>query len=149
MGLADSGLRVGYCALRPPWFAVDCRETISRADATVVGFMRVTMQGPIHGRAKKPVGDRLAASLAALSYGKPGPVTGPTIAGCKKSGNKITVSFNESLLAGGKMIVQPYYKGGVGSSKMHVLVNSSLFCFQVSHRIHAWIVGGNDLSCCS
>lgn len=97
--------------------------------------MRVTTQGPIHGRSKKPVGDRLAASLAVLSYGKPGPVTGPTIAGCKKSGNSITVSFNESLLAGGQMIVQPYYKGGVGSSKMHVLVNSSLFCFQASDII--------------
>lgn len=110
-------------------------KTIAHECAGCEGYIRSVafnnwFMGPIHGREKKPVGDRLAASLVALAYGKPGPVTGPTISGCTKARNTITISFNKTLLAGGKMVVQPYFKGGVGNSKMHVLVNSSLFCFQ-------------------
>jgi hypothetical protein len=94
------------------------------------------VMGPIHGRAKKPVGMRLAQALSVLSYGGAGPVSGPTLSGCKKTGDTITISFNKTAMAGGKMIVQPYDRGGGGklpavtNSKMHVLVNSSLLCFQ-------------------
>lgn len=56
--------------------------------------------GPIHGRDKKPVGDRLARACATLVYAKAGAWTGPTITGCKKSGNTITISFNSCEPAG-------------------------------------------------
>jgi hypothetical protein len=42
--------------------------------------------GPIHDRNKKPIGRRLARACASTVYSKPGPFTGPTITGCKKSG---------------------------------------------------------------
>ena len=93
----------------------------------------------IHPRAKKQVGVRLAQGAAVSSYGKMGPVTGPTIAGCLMSGSKIVIKFNSTLLSGGTMGVQEYFKGvndpqtgkpTGGSSKMQVLVNASAFCLQ-------------------
>ena len=93
----------------------------------------------IHPRSKKPVGVRLAQGAAVSAYGKTGPVSGPTLSGCAVSGTKITVKFNTTLLSGGTMDVQDYFKGTTdpetgkptgGSSMMQVLVNASAFCLQ-------------------
>ena len=86
--------------------------------------------GPIHDRNKQPIGRRLARACAATVYSKPGPYTGPTITGCTKSGNVITITFNSSLLGGDALEVQPYNASVAGASQMAVLVNSSNFCFQ-------------------
>ena len=69
--------------------------------------------GPIHPRSKKLVGVRLAVGAAATAYGHTGPVTGPTLSGCELAPDKttITVRFNSTLLAGGVLKVQKYYKG--------------------------------------
>ena len=80
--------------------------------------------GPIHGRDKKPVGDRLARACATLVYDKAGAWTGPTITGCTKSGNTVTISFNSSILGGDSMEVQPYNASVIGASQMAVLVNA-------------------------
>ena len=96
--------------------------------------------GPIHPRAKKQVGVRLAQGAAVLSYAKTGPVTGPTLSGCAVEGTKVIVKFNSTLLTGGKMNVQEYFKGVTdpetgklagGSSMTEVLVNKTAFCLQV------------------
>lgn len=91
---------------------------------------------------KKPVGDRLAQTAAVVAYGKTGHSNGPTISGCSMSGNKITITFNKTLLAEGgadTVKVQPYYAGNVTigkklygdvGSKMEVLTNASGFCLQ-------------------
>ena len=93
----------------------------------------------IHPRAKKQVGVRLAHGAAVSSYGKAGPVSGPTISGCTVTATTITVNFNTTLLSGGTMEVQAYFTGTTdpetgkptgGSSKMQVLVNASAFCLQ-------------------
>ena len=69
--------------------------------------------GPIHPRDKKPVGERLAASAAVIAYGHKGHSNGPTISGCTMSGDKITISFNKTMLAEGgatdALKIQPYY----------------------------------------
>ncbi len=91
---------------------------------------------------KKPVGDRLAQTAAVVAYGNTGHSNGPTISGCTMSGNKITITFNKTLLAEGgadTVKVQPYYAGNVTvngklygdvGSKMEVLTNASAFCLQ-------------------
>ncbi|CAK9076056.1 Sialate O-acetylesterase (H-Lse) (Sialic acid-specific 9-O-acetylesterase) [Durusdinium trenchii] len=88
--------------------------------------------GPIHPRDKKPVGDRLAAAAASIAYGLQGPFTGPTLAGCQMANGKITVQFNRSLLGSDRLIVQDYKT--LGSSRVEVLTNKSLFCLQTSGR---------------
>jgi hypothetical protein len=100
--------------------------------------------GPIHPRSKKEVGIRLAQGAAVTGYGSTGPVTGPTISGCSMSGTKVTLKFNQTLLAGGTVNVKDYYKGALdpksgklagGASMMQVLVNRSAFCMQVCKNI--------------
>jgi hypothetical protein len=82
----------------------------------------------VSGRAKRQR-DRTAC-------GKAGPHTGPTIAGCKKVGSTVTITFNSSLMGGDSMEVQPYNASvmdavpAVGASQMAVLVNATNFCFQ-------------------
>eukprot|EP01043_Picozoa_sp_COSAG02_P049965 COSAG02_NODE_5075_length_4661_cov_4.005261_7_plen_198_part_00 len=97
-------------------------------------------RGPIHPRLKKPVGQRAAIAAMAIAYPPNGrsaaesaanptkPYTGPTISGCGVSGSKLTVKFNSSLLAGGKIEVQKYNK--TNTQAFRALVNSSLFCLQ-------------------
>jgi hypothetical protein len=95
--------------------------------------------GPIHPRDKKPVGARLAKVGAVVAYGKKGHTNGPTISGCKMSGDKITITFNKTLMAEGgadKIQINPYYDGSVPryanvGSKMEVLTNASEFCIQL------------------
>ena len=98
--------------------------------------------GPIHDRNKKPIGVRLARACATTVYSKPGPFTGPTITGCKKSGNTVTITFNSSLLGGDAMEVQPYNASVVGASQMAVLVNSSNYCFQTGADKPASLTSG-------
>jgi len=85
--------------------------------------------GPgIHPRLKKPVGQRLAAAALAAAYGWGGPVTGPTIAGCALTGGpaqRLTLRFNESLLAGAALVVAAYDTAYPNRSGLTVLVNST------------------------
>lgn len=82
--------------------------------------------GPsIHPRLKKPVGQRLAAAALSAVYGWPGPVTGPTLAGCSLGPGTLTLAFNASLLAGAPLLVQPYDLAFPNRSGLSVLVNAS------------------------
>ena len=98
--------------------------------------------GPIHPRTKIHVGQRLARACASTVYGKGGAFTGPTLTGCKKAGNTLTLTFNSSLFMGDTFQVQPYNTSVVGASQMAVLVNKSNFCFQIGTFKGA--VTGND-----
>lgn len=75
------------------------------------------------------------------------------------AGTTLTLKFNTTLLNGGTMEVQNYYKGAVnpetgkakgGSSMMQVLTNGSAFCIQIK-RDHRKVIGcwddgdGNEL----
>jgi hypothetical protein len=98
--------------------------------------------GPIHPRLKKPAGQRAAIAAMAIAYPPKGQsaaqaavsprkaYTGPTISGCAVStdGTKLTLKFNTSLLAGGKVEVKPYNKSN--TQALRALVNSSLWCMQ-------------------
>jgi len=106
--------------------------------------------GPIHPRDKKPVGLRLAATAMAVAYKAKGFFSnGPTVAGCSMAGNKITVTFNKTMMAEGggadAITIQPYYKPPAAASfdgkpgppvvlktgsKMEVLINATEFCMQ-------------------
>lgn len=78
-------------------------------------------------RSKKQIGVRLAQGAAVTAYGVTGqPVTGPTLSGCSVAGTKVTVKFNESLLVGGKMNVQEYFKGMVDPETVRLLPAVSL-----------------------
>lgn len=85
--------------------------------------------GPgIHPRLKKPFGQRLAASALVSVYGWPGPVTGPTLAGCtlvsggSSTAPTLTLTFNATLLAGSTLALSP----GYNHSGLSILVNSTL-----------------------
>ena len=71
-----------------------------------------------------PQGQTAAQAAAAPSKA----YTGPTISGCSVSGTKLTLKFNTSLLAGGKVEVKPYNKSN--TKALRALVNSSLWCLQ-------------------
>lgn len=64
-------------------------------------------EGPVHPRLKRPVGRRAAQALKALEFEGKGPVTGPTISGCRydNTTSSITVFFNRTLLAGDKVVI--------------------------------------------
>uniref|UniRef100_A0A7S4JD90 Sialate O-acetylesterase domain-containing protein n=1 Tax=Odontella aurita TaxID=265563 RepID=A0A7S4JD90_9STRA len=87
------------------------------------------LAGPEQPRTKRAVGERLAGAAAATAYGNGSPITGPTIAGCKKDGNTLVVRFHKALLAGDVVDVRDY-KGGM--SKMEVLIDPDHFCAQRS-----------------
>eukprot|EP01043_Picozoa_sp_COSAG02_P009900 COSAG02_NODE_341_length_24173_cov_28.504777_19_plen_214_part_00 len=53
--------------------------------------------GSLHPRLKEPVGRRLAAGLVALNYNGSGPMTGPTIAGCKYESAQHTITVQVTL----------------------------------------------------
>ena len=55
--------------------------TPSAGPSYLPGACAPVYMGPIHGRDKKPVGDRLARACATLVYAKAGAWTGPTITG--------------------------------------------------------------------
>ncbi len=87
--------------------------------------------GPIHPRVKKVVGSRLAQAAMTVAYGDSGASSGPTIAGCSISSDKIIVRFNQSLLKAGKVSVKPY-DTTVNNSAMYVLVDPSYWCSATS-----------------
>ena len=83
--------------------------------------------GPgIHPRLKKPVGQRLAAGALVTAYGFPGPLTGPTISGCKvdTTTSTLTIAFNATLLAGSSLILLPYNSSARGSG-LSILINAN------------------------
>jgi hypothetical protein len=75
-----------------------------RADTTP------TFLGSIHSRNKGPAGARAALQYHNLVGGGAGPVTGPTISGCRYAPGAaaLTVSFNASLLRGDTVSVAPF-----------------------------------------
>jgi hypothetical protein len=93
--------------------------------------------GPIHPRGKIKVGRRLARACAATVYNKGGAFTGPTLTGCTKSGNSLTLTFNATLFNGDTFEVQRYNKSVAGASQMAVLVNQAGFCFQTGKFTNA------------
>jgi hypothetical protein len=46
---------------------------------------------------------------AVVAYGKKGHATGPTVSGCSMSGNKITLTFNKTLMAQVLLIDAAFY----------------------------------------
>lgn len=59
-------------------------------------------------------------------YGWPGPVTGPTLAGCALLPDRLlTLAFNASLLTGAPLAVQPYDRALPNRSGLSVLVNAT------------------------
>lgn len=99
------------------------------------------------------MGDRLGTAAYNLVYGGKGAVTGPTLSGCSLVGGKLTVSFNTSLLAGDKVVLQKYGKGTsskygmVGGSYLDVQTNADNFCLEPGHDLtgavvcHTWAGG--------
>ena len=67
-------------------------------------------EGGIHPRSKMPVGQRLATAAFGLVYGGKGAITGPTVSGCQltHSGSSLMIEFNATLLAGERVVVNPY-----------------------------------------
>ena len=65
-------------------------------------------EGGIHPRSKLPVGERLAAAAFPIVYGGGGPETGPTLASCTVGSTSLTIQFNSTLLAGEKVVLNPY-----------------------------------------
>lgn len=65
-------------------------------------------EGGIHPRSKLPVGERLARSAYMHVYGGSGAATGPTLSGCTADAKTLTIEFNTTLLAGEKVMLNPY-----------------------------------------
>ena len=59
--------------------------------------------GGIHPRDKKPLGDRMGTAAFNTVYGGSKAFTGPTLAGCRASGNSLVIQFNTTLLRGDKV----------------------------------------------
>lgn len=86
--------------------------------------------GGIHPRDKKPLGDRLGTAAWNSVYGGSGPTTGPTLSGCTLNGESLTVTFNETLLRGDSVVVQPYNMS-LNMSYLEVQTDPSIFCVEV------------------
>jgi len=97
------------------------------------------LMGGIHPRSKKEVGDRLGRAMLNTIYGGAGAFTGPTLAGCALAGGVLTVSFNETLLRGDTLALQPAFPlaGGGGGSQLWVQTNASLFCLEPTCVLNA------------
>jgi hypothetical protein len=65
-------------------------------------------EGGIHPRSKLPLGERLAAAAFNSVYGGTGAITGPTLSSCTTDSTSLTIEFNTTLLAGGKVVLNPY-----------------------------------------
>lgn len=99
-------------------------------DKACAAYQDTVSHGGIHPRDKKPVGDRMGLSAWVTAYGGKGPATGPTLAGCTVTGDKLEVRFNTTLLAGDEVIVQQYNQT-LNMSYLEVQTDASLFCVEV------------------
>jgi len=90
-----------------------------------------TVMGGIHPRDKWPVGNRLANALYNIKYGGEHAYTGPTLAGCSVNGDQLTVRFNQTLLRGDEVIMQPYNRT-LNMSYLEVQTDPSIFCVEVT-----------------
>lgn len=98
--------------------------------------------GGIHPRNKRIVGERLAKACLPIVYGAKGPFTGPTLSSCSvdsKDKNKLIVRFNQTLLAGDAVEVQPYGlaptdEAATTSSTFRILVNATYWCSDTQLR---------------
>eukprot|EP01052_Picozoa_sp_SAG31_P017616 SAG31_NODE_1213_length_9359_cov_4.298164_11_plen_348_part_00 len=107
------------------------------------GTSNTPTKGGIHPRSKQLVGERLGTAAYNLVYGGTNAFTGPTLAGCVLSPQKLTIKFNSTLLRGdsitlqkyGPSIYTPYHPGfgnpeWNGGSQLWVQVNASNFCIE-------------------
>jgi len=85
------------------------------------------VMGGIHPRDKKPVGDRLGLAAFNTVYGGTGPATGPTISGCEVQGGQLVVQFNQTILRGDTVLIQPY-NATLNMSYLEVMTDPSIFC---------------------
>ncbi|KAJ9456119.1 hypothetical protein DIPPA_18272 [Diplonema papillatum] len=83
--------------------------------------------GPIHPRAKKPLGDRLAMAAFGTVFGADVQTTGPVLSGCEVSGGELIIKFNTAMLGKDSVTVGPYWE-----SHVDILTNASLFCLQAN-----------------
>jgi sialate O-acetylesterase len=90
--------------------------------------------GGIHPRDKKPVGDRLGAAAFNTAYGGKKPFTGPTLAGCAvdTSTNQLVMTFNQTLLRGDQLEIQPYNRT-LNMSYLEVQTDPTIFCVEVQN----------------
>ena len=86
------------------------------------------LMGGIHPRSKKQVGDRLGRAMINTIYGGSAAFTGPTLSSCSHSGNNLVIQFNETLLRGDTLSLQPLQRAG--GSQLWVQTNASLFCME-------------------
>jgi len=77
-------------------------------DAACAAAAGTATKGGIHPRSKRPVGERLAAAAFSVVYGGTGPNTGPTLSSCNVASTSLTIEFNTTLLAGDKVVLNPY-----------------------------------------
>ena len=102
--------------------------------------------GGLHPRSKRQVGRRLAVAALNSAYGGMGAASGPTLAGCTVEGSKVTVRFDERLLAGDGVLVRPYtrrtftpYFHGRSNpafhagSQLYVQTVAESFCIETLH----------------
>eukprot|EP00038_Savillea_parva_P008384 m.176574 g.176574 ORF g.176574 m.176574 type:complete len:812 (-) comp14199_c0_seq1:171-2606(-) len=127
-------------AVCTPALASKCAAACGAAADTPVAM------GGIHPRSKKPVGDRLGQAAYNLVYGGKGAYTGPTLSGCSLSGATLTINFNASLLAGDKVVLQPWGQGTpgkygmTGGSYLDVQTNADNFCMEPGHDLTGAVV---------
>eukprot|EP00039_Didymoeca_costata_P023336 m.6756 g.6756 ORF g.6756 m.6756 type:complete len:756 (+) comp3578_c0_seq2:14-2281(+) len=138
--------------------ATTCNSTTAAycANACAASASTPEYMGGIHPRSKKPVGDRLGTAAFNTVYGGKGAFTGPTLSGCTINASSLIVNFNESLLAGDSLKLNPakpsYYLTGhsyktgqqgflpspnnmqqnasYGGSLLYVQVNATMFCME-------------------
>jgi len=93
-----------------------------------------TVLGGLHPRAKRQVGERLAAAAAAHLYGVKRAAAGPTLSGCAVRGRRLVLRFNSSLLRGERVALR-LRPGAL--SPLQVLLNASQFCLHPLMRCPA------------
>jgi hypothetical protein len=119
----------GCCRTNKGYNATKCagRETLC-SPACAADIDTPILMGSIHPRSKKQVGDRLGRAMVNTIYSGTGAFTGPTLSSCSKSGNTLTIQFNESLLRGDTLSLQSLQRAG--GSQLWVQTNASLFCME-------------------
>jgi len=99
--------------------------------------------GGLHPRSKRPVGRRLATAAFNTVYGGKAAFSGPVLSGCTLSDTTLTIDFNESMLRGDRLVLQPfakpnftpYYHGFANpafhsGSQLYVQTVASSFCIE-------------------
>jgi hypothetical protein len=117
------------CKTNKAYNATKCegRETLCQP-ACEADISTPMLMGGIHPRSKKEVGDRLGRAMINTIYGGSKAFTGPTLSSCSRTGNSLSIQFNETLLRGDTLSLQPLQRAG--GSQLWVQTNASLFCME-------------------